>query len=69
MTTDEIKSLKKKLPRGWTTSLAKMAGVSEITVYKVFTGKSTNASVIDAAIRLIEEDQQRQAKIQKIINT
>ena len=67
MTLDQLKSLKKKLPRGWTTTLARMSGASEITVYKVFKGKSTNSAVIDAAIRLIKETQQRDEEIKKII--
>lgn len=67
MTQEEIKNLKKKLPRGWSTTLANMANVSEITVWKVFKGRSTNSAVLDAAVRLIELEQQREAKIKKIL--
>ena len=67
MTPEEIQKLKEKLPHGWTRRLSKMAGVTVRTVSKVFNGLSENTEVLNAAIKLIEEEQQRKTKIQKIL--
>ena len=69
MTTEELSDLKKKLPRGWVTRLSLMSGLSKDTVWSVFNGRSRNTLVIDAAIRLFEEEQLRNTKIKQILES
>ena len=69
MTPIDIKELKKKLPRGWTTKISLITGVHYKTVWKVFNGLSNNVAVIDAGIDLIEQENQRSANIKKILES
>lgn len=67
MTKEEIQLLKEKLPRGWTTRLSQMSGISVRTVWKVFNGQSSNRNVLEAAVTLIEEENEKRAKFIKLL--
>lgn len=69
MTDAQLLDLKKRLPRGWTKIISKMANVHPQTVWKVFNGLSTKRGVLEAGIQLIEEEQAKVAKIQKILES
>ncbi len=58
MTTNALKKLKTKLPRGYVKKIATEADVSESTVRKTLSGERNNINVIRVAIDVAKNNSQ-----------
>ena len=65
MKKEDIQKMKKWLPRGYAKRIYDETGISFVTIYAVFAGRSTNDKVIEAAMRIVaEEKAKNEAMIQ-----
>jgi len=60
MKSEALKKLRSKLPRGYGEELAKRTGKTTSSVYQALTGKINSPLIIEAAIQLAKESQDKQ---------
>ncbi len=67
-TTIDYKKLRSKLPRGYAKTLAFNLDVSESAVYQTVTGKIKSDVILAAAVRLAQENSQKNNDLASQIN-
>lgn len=65
LTTEDLRTLKEKLPRGYFGKLKKMTGLADGTIASFLNGKRYRQDIHEAAIRLAEEEQRKIAVLKK----
>jgi predicted transcriptional regulator len=63
---EELELLKKKLPKGYTRSLAEEFNVSATTVTNALKGRYRRFDIIERAIRIAEETNEIEKKLKKV---
>ena len=69
MNINQLKKLKKKLPKGGVLKISNRTGMSISMVSYVLTGKRYNKDVIQAAINIIEETSKEEELLNQKINS
>lgn len=60
---ERLKKLRSELPRGYMEKLAAITGLGTTTIYKVLHGHSSNLAVLEAAIVMRDEYQQKKVEL------
>lgn len=68
LTTKELEIIKRKLPHGGIKQISEETGLDQSTVSKVLKGEFFNLTIIDSAIKLIEQNKIKSKKLKKRIS-
>lgn len=68
LSTKYLNKLKSKLPNGGMTEIANRLNISQSLVSKVFSGVNKNEKVIEEALLIIEETNNRRIELENRIN-
>lgn len=69
MTPNELKKLRKKLPRGYQEIIIARTGLSLSTISAVMNGHWENPQVIEAAFEILQEKNEREANLKRILES
>jgi hypothetical protein len=69
MTKKDLDRLRKKLPRGYAKILSEKTGKHTSAIYQALTGKINSPEIIEAAIELAKENQQKNADLKRQIDS
>lgn len=62
MQIDDLKTLRQKLPRGWSIALRKATGRGRDLISKVLNGHVENPKILKAAVRLAQQEETRKER-------